>query len=94
MTGRAQHSKGKHAPQSKKMKGRRNHLSLVFQQQSARSIGKTAALFKNIIIPSTDMATLPSAAVKCPNLLTELRRTSILAGIILAILSALVLVID
>ncbi len=94
MHGRAQHSKGEHAPQSEKMRGRRNHLSLAFQQQSPRSIDKAAALSKNIIVPSTDMMTLPSTAVKCLNLLIELRRISILAGIILAILSALVLVID
>ena len=94
MPGRAQHSKGKHTPHSKKRKGRRSHPSLVSQQQSARLTNEAIALPKKIVTPLTNVVTPPPTAVKNPNLLIELRRVGILAGIMLAILLALVLVLD
>ncbi len=94
MPGRAQHSKGKHTPQSKKRKGRRSHPSNVSQQQSISLTSKAVAPLEKIVTPLTDVVTPPPAAVKCPNLLIELRRVGILAGVMLAILLALVLVLD
>ena len=94
MPGKAQHGKGKHTPQSKNKKGRRSHLSKIPQQQSVRLASKAAATPKKIVAPLTDVVTSPPTAVKCPNLLIELRRVGILAGIILVILLVLLLVLD
>ncbi len=94
MPGRAQHSKGKHTPQSKKRGRRRSHPSLVSQQQSVSLTSEVAAPPKKMVTPLTNVVTPPPTAVKCPNLLTELRRVGILAGVMLAILLALVLVLD
>ncbi len=94
MPGRAKHSIGKHTPHSKKRKGRRSHLSLVPQQQAVSLTSEAAAAPKKIVTPLTDVVTPPPTAVKNPNLLIELRRVGILAGVMLAILLALVLVLD
>ncbi len=94
MPGRAQHSKGKHTPQSKKRKGRRSHPSNVSQQQSVSLTNEAVAPLKKIATPLSDVVTPPLTTVKNPNLLIELRRVGILAGIMLAILLALVLVLD
>ncbi len=94
MPGRAQHSKGKHTTHSKKRKDRRSHPSKVSQQQSVSLTNEVAAPPKKIDTPLTGVVTPPPTAVKSPNLLIELRRVGILAGIMLAILLALVLVLD
>ncbi len=98
MPGRAQHSKGKHTPQSKKRKGRRSHPSKVSQQQSVSLTSEAAAPPKKIVAPLTDVVTTPPppppTTVRSPNLLIELRRIGILAGVTLAILLALALMLD
>ena len=94
MPDRAQHSKGKHTPHSKKRKVRRSHLSKVSQQQSVSPTNEAAAPPKKVVTTLTDVVTPPPTAVKCPNLLIELRRVGILAGAMLAILLTLVLVLD
>ncbi len=94
MPGRAQHSKGKHTPHSKKRKGRRSHPSNVSQQQSLDLTDEAVAPPEKIVTPLTDVVTPPPPAVKCPNLLIELRRVGILAGVMLAILLTLALVLD
>ena len=94
MPGRAQHSKGKHTPHSKKRKGRQSHLSKVPQQQSVSLTSEATALTKKVVTPLTDVVTPPPTTAKNPNLLIELRRVGILAGVMLAILLALVLVLD
>ncbi len=92
MPGRAQHSKGKHIPHSKKRKGRQSHPSKVSQQQSVSPTSEATAPPEKVATPLTDVVTPPPTAVKCPNLLIELRRVGILAGVMLVILLALVLV--
>ncbi len=94
MPGRAQHSKGRHTPHSKKRKGRRSHPSKVSQQQSVSLTSEATAPPEKVATPLTDVVTPSPTAVKSPNLLIELRRVGILAGIMLAILLALVLVLD
>ncbi len=94
MPDRAKHSKGKHTPQSKKRKGRRSHPSNVSQQQSVSLTSEATTLPKKVFTPLTEVVTPPPTTVKNPNLLTELRRVGILAGIMLAILLALVLVLN
>lgn len=94
MPGRAQHSKGKHTPHSKKRKGRQSHPSNVSQQQSVSLTNEAVAPLKKIATPLTDVVTPSPTTVKNPNLLIELRRVGILAGVVLAILLALVLVLD
>ena len=95
MPGRAQRGKGKHTPQSKTRKGRQSHPSKVPQQQSVSLTSEAAAPpDKKIVTPLTDVVTPPPTTVKNPNLLIELRRVSILAGVMLTILLALVLVLD
>ena len=92
MPSRAQHSKGKHTPHSKKRKGRRSHPNLVSQQQSVSLTNKAVAPPMKVVAPLTDVVTPPPTPVKCPNLLIELRRVGILAGIVLAILLVLAMV--
>jgi hypothetical protein len=94
MPSRAQHSKGKHTPHSKKRKDRRSHLGLVSQQQSVSPTSEATAPPEKVATPLRDVVAPPPTAVKCPNLLIELRRVGILAGVMLAILLALVLVLD
>ena len=94
MPSRAQHSKDKHTPHSKKRKGGRSHPSKVSQPQSVSLTNEDAAPLEKVATPLTDIVTTPPTAVKCPNILIELRRVIILAGVMLAILLALVLVLD
>lgn len=94
MPGRAQHSKGKHTPQSKTRKGRRSHPGNASQQQSVSPPSEAAAPPRKIVTPLTDVVTPPPTTVKNPNLLIELRRVGILAGVMLVILLTLVLVLN
>jgi hypothetical protein len=91
MAGRARLRRGKHAPHSKKRKGRRGYRGIVSQLQSV-SLADEATDLSRLVTPLATVLSSVPTAVKCPNLFVELRRVSILAGLILAILLVLVLV--
>ena len=94
MPDRAQHTKGKHASHNKKAKARRSHPNKSSQQESVSLTPKATAPPEKIATSLTDVVTQPPTAVRCPNLLIELRRVAILAVVILTILLALILVLD
>ena len=95
MPGKSRHDRRKHSFQGKKKKGRRSPAGVVAQQQAVTETPKPVALPK-VVAPSTSVPTpIPVlTAVRHPYILTELRRIGILAGIILAILVVLVLVLS
>ncbi len=89
MPGKSRHGKRKRSFQSKKGKGRRSSPSIVTQQQPVPQTYKPVA-------PSVSApAPMPAqTATQYPHTLTELRRIGILAGIMLAILVVLALVLS
>jgi len=93
MPGKSRHGKRKHSSQGKKKKGRRGPPGIVAQQQAATQIDKPVAP-PGVVAPSASAPTpMPVlTAVRHPYILAELRRIGILAGILLAILVVLALV--
>ena len=95
MPDKSPHGKGKHHPQSKKSKAKQRYAATVSQPQATPQIpepsppaGKPA--------PPTKVATPKATApvIQYPYITAELRRTGILAGVILVILVVLALVIS
>ena len=95
MPSKSRHSRRKRSFQGKKKKGRRSPPGVVAQRQADIQIDKPVAP-PRVVTPSarapTPMPVL--TAVRYPYILTELRRIGILAGILLAILVVLVLVLS
>ena len=87
MSGKSRRSRGKHAIHGKRKKDKLRHQVIVAQPQAVTQAEAP--------VPSTKTAT-PAAhvVVKYPYILTELRRIGILAGIMLAILIVLALVLS
>ena len=95
MSGKSRHEKGKHSARSKRRKDRQHFSATVIQQQSVTETQKPVAS----PIVATPSASIPTqtptpTAVTPPYILTELRRIGILAGIMLAILIVLALVLS
>ncbi len=88
MSGKSRRSRGKHSFQSKKRKGGLSPPTIVTQQQAV------APTVEPVPTPEVPRKSVPAAvtAVQYPYILTELRRIGILAGIILAILVVLALI--
>jgi len=95
MPGKSRHDRKKHSFQGKKKKGRRSPLGVAAQRQADMQIDKSVAP-PIMAAPSASAPTpMPAlTAVRHPYILTELRRIGILAGVILAILVVLVLVLS
>ena len=83
MSGKSRHGKGKHSARSKRKKGTQ-HFSTVTETQKLGAAPSAS-------VPTQTPA--PTIA-KSPYILTELRRIGILAGIMLAILIVLALVLS
>ena len=94
MPGKSQHSKGKHPSRRKKGKGRPG-LAIAAQQpavaQTYKPVPQPKAPPPSVSAPAPRAA--PTAA-RHPYIISELRRIGILAGIMLAILVVLVLVLS
>ncbi len=92
MPGKSQRSRKKHSFQVKKKKGRRSPAGVIAQQPAAIQSDKPLAL-PRVAAPELGAPTPPPlpAPLRYPYILAELRRTGILAGIILAILVVLAL---
>ncbi len=89
MPGKSRHGRGKRSFHGKKGKSRRSSPPIVTQQQLVSQTYKPVA-------PSVSAAApMPAqTAAQYPHALTELRRIGILAGIMLAILVVLALVLS
>ncbi len=88
MSGKSRHSRGKHSFQSKKRKDRLSHPVIVTQPPAV------TPTTQSVPIPEVSKKPVPTivTAVRYPYILTELRRIGILAGIMLAILVVLALI--
>jgi len=95
MPGKSRHGRRKHSFQGKKKKGRRSPPGVVAQRQADVQIDKPVAP-PIVAAPSASVPTpMPVlTSVRHPYILTELRRIGILAGVMLAILVVLVLVLS
>ena len=95
MSGKSQRGGGKSSLQSKKRRNirRGNQVEVARPQTVVRSDEPTVVLPKVTAPPSGIAATVP-AGLKYPNLPYELRRIGILAGIILATLVLLALLLS
>ena len=90
MLGKAKHHRGKQQLPSKKKKSRRSR-QVVTAQPVVASVDKPAAAPPEVTTPSAAAPGPAPAVVKNPGLLVELRRVGILAGIMLAVLILLAL---
>ena len=95
MSGKSQRSRRKHSFQGKKKKGRHSPPGIVTPQSSGIPSDKPVALPK-VAVPtvSTPDPLLVLTPIQHLHILTELRRTAILAGIVLVILVVLALVLS
>ena len=90
---KSRHAKGKRSFQSKRKKGRHYSSTIAAQQQAVAQTREPVAPPKL----STPPVSVPKAALataRYPYIVAELRRIGILAGIILAILIVLALVLS
>ncbi len=95
MPGKSRHDRRKHSFQGKKKKGRRSPPGVVSQQQTDIQIDRSVAPPSVAASSVSTPAPMPVlTAVRHPYILTELRRIGILAGVMLAILVVLVLVLS
>jgi len=95
MPGKSRHGRGKHPSRSKRKKGKQRFSTAVIQQQAVAETPKPVVP-PRVAAPSASAPTpMPVlTAVRHPYILAELRGISILAGVILAILVVLVLVLS
>ena len=95
MSGKSQHGKGKSSLQSKRKRNirRSNQVEVARPQMVVRSDEPTVVPPEVTAPPSGIAATVP-AGLNYPNLPYELRRIGILAGIILATLVLLALLLS
>jgi len=93
MPGKSRQGRRRHSPRSKKGKGKRSPSAIVAQRQavaqSREPVSHPEVSAPSVSVPTT-MATLTTA--RYPYIVIELRRIGILAGIMLAILVVLALV--
>ncbi len=95
MPGKSQRSRKKHSFQGKKKKGRGGSPGVIAQQPAGIQSDKPVALPRVVVPAVSRPAPSPAPApVRHPYILTELRRTGIIAGIMLVILVALALVLS
>ena len=94
MPGKSRHRRGKHIVQTKKKKGRRSPPAIVSQQKTVTQSDKPDVIPPKVPAPSPGAVAAAPATVGHSELIIELRRIGILAGIMLATLIILVLVLD
>ena len=88
MAGKLRHGKGKHRTQSRKKKTRHGSAAIAAPQEPVFQ-PKVPVPDKSVPSPKASVT-----GVRYPYVVSELRRIAILAGIMLAILVALALVLD
>jgi hypothetical protein len=92
MSGKSRHRRGKYVAQVKKKKGRRSPPAMVSQQPVVAQIERDVVAPPELTAPSLSASTITPATLKYPHLNYELRKIGILAGITLATLIILSLV--
>jgi len=92
MAGKSRHRRGKHTAQTKKRKGRQSPPVIVSQQKTVAQSDKPDVIPAGVTTPSPGAVTVVPAAIGHYELIIELRRIGILAGIMLAALILLALV--
>ena len=93
MPGKSRHGRGKHLSRSKKGKIRRGPPAMAAQRQVGTQTYKPVAQ-PDASAPSAGVPTPALTTARYPYIITELRRIGILAGIMLAILVGLALVLS
>ena len=95
MPGKSQRSRRKHSVSGKKKKGRRSPAGVVAQEQAGIQIDKPVTPARVALPALSTSAPLPRLTpLRHPYILTELRRTGIIAGIMLIVLVVLALVLS
>ena len=93
MPGKSQHRRGKHSARSRKGKIRQGLPGIVVQQQARsqkyESVSPVPTPSAKVLMPRSVLT-----SIRYPYIATELRRIAILAGIMLAVLVALYLIIS
>ncbi len=93
MPSKPRHGKGNHATQTKKGPGRQRRPAVVGPPPAAAQTGgpvsQPGEAAPAVSVPAP---TLKPASVQHPHIVTELRTIAILAGVVLAILAVLALV--
>ena len=92
MPSKSRHRKGKYQLPSKKKKGRRSPPAIVSQKKAAPRVEVPVATVPEVAATSPRIPA--PAVVKNPELVVELRKIGILAGVMLAALVILVLALD
>ena len=92
MSGKSRHRRGKYTVKSKKKQGKRSPPVIVSQKQVDTQIEQDVITPPKLDAPSLNTSTITPAIVKYPYLNSELRKIGILAGITLATLIILSLV--
>ena len=92
MPGKSRHQRGKHIVQAKKKKRRQSSPVVVFQQKTVAQTDKHDVIPLEVTAHSPDAVTAAPITIGHRELIIELRRIGILAGIMLATLIMLALV--
>ena len=96
MAGKLQHGRGKHPARSKKAKAKQRTAVMASSGQSVVARMPEPAVLSHVSAPPASRRILPttSRAPRYPYITAELKRIGIVAGIILAILVVLALVLS
>lgn len=92
MSGKSRHQRGKHIVQAKKKKGRRSPPATVPQNKIVTQTDKPDVTPPKVAAPSQGAVTAAPNVIGHHELIIEMRRIGILAGIMLAALILLALV--
>jgi hypothetical protein len=92
MSGKSRHRRGRYTVQGKKKKGKRSPPAMISQQPVDTQIERDFVAPPELTAPSLSASTITPATLKYPHLNYELRKIGILAGITLATLMILSLV--
>jgi len=92
MPGKSRHRRGKHIVQTKKRKGRRSPPAAVPQQKTVTQTDESDITPPEVTTPAPGAVTAAPTTVGHHELIIELRRIGILAGIMLTTLILLALV--
>jgi hypothetical protein len=92
MSGKSRHRRGRYTVKSKKKQGKRSPPAMVAQQPADTQVEKDVVAPPELNAPSLNTSTVTPAIIKYPHLNSELRKIGILAGITLATLIILSLV--
>ena len=95
MPSKSRRGKGKYSVQSKKKKGKLDHLAVITQQPAGPQAGEPVPQpDKPASLVSMPTPTVKPAVVRYPYIATELRMIGMVAGVMLSVLVVLALVLS